>query len=322
MIDLKILFIEVAKQYVLGLPSGFEAAGCQVKVLTDIQEEELEKVLEEFMPDLVFTAGWTNIHTSTKLKILHKLLKKYNVKHAYWATEDPRWTQKWSLYYIETTQPDYVFTIDRASIPFYQELGYSAHYLTWACNPDFHKPGQPQEQYTCDIAIVATAGVRWNSYRKDSVQILLKPLIEHGYNVLIWGNRWDKLDSEIVGFDVPSSVLKQKIPYVDTNDVYSSSKIVLGFQNNLQELTSRTFEVLGAGGFLLTPCTPAIQEFFIPEKHLVCSQSPEETIELIDYYLNHEEERKEIALSGQMEVYNHHTYRHRAEEILRVVGKS
>ena len=321
-IRMKILFIEVAKQYVLGLPSGFEQAGCTVKVLTDIQEEELEKILSEFMPDLVVTAGWTKIHTSTKLKVLHKLLKKYNVKHAYWATEDPRWRTRWSLYYIEMTCPDYIFTIDRASISFYQELGYSAHFLPWACNPDFHKPGQPQDQYTCDIAVVATAGVTWDSYRKNSVQILLKPLIEKGYDVLIWGNRWDKLDPEIVGFNVPSHLLRQKLNYVDTNDVYSSSKIVLGFQNNLYEATSRTFEVLGAGGFLLAPCTPAIQENFIPGKHLVCSQSPEETVELIDYYLKHEEERKTIALSGQKEVYTNHTYKHRAEEILKVVGKS
>ncbi|WP_176541432.1 MULTISPECIES: glycosyltransferase [unclassified Bacillus (in: firmicutes)] len=318
---MKILFIEAAKQYLLGLPSGFEKAGCEVKILTDITETELEKTIKEFKPNLAVTAGWTKIHTKTNLQILRKLLKKYDIKHAYWATEDPRWREEWSHYYINNTRPDFVFTIDRDSIPFYQKLGYSAHYLPWACNPDFHKPGKREDQYACDIAVVATAGVKWNSYRKDSVQILLKPLIEKGFDVSIWGKRWDRLDPDIVGFNVPSKFLREKLPYLDTNHVYSSAKIVLGFQNTTTELTSRSYEVLAARGFLLAPCTPAIQETFIPGKHLVCSQSPKETVELVDYYLKHEEERKKIALSGQKEVYTNHTYKHRAEEILKIVGK-
>ncbi|MED4226517.1 glycosyltransferase [Neobacillus cucumis] len=320
--NLKILFIEAAKQYLLGLPSGFEKSGCTVKILTDIQEEELEKTLKEFKPDLAVTAGWTKIHTRVKLQLLHRLLKKYGVKHAYWATEDPRWREKWSLYYIETTHPDYIFTIDRDSVPYYQNLGYSAHHLTWACNPDFHKPGNKQEQYSCDIAVVATAGVTWSSYRKDSVQILLQPLLEKGYNVKIWGNRWEKVDPTIIGFDVPSKFLKQKLPYTETNDVYSTAKIVLGFQNTFTELNSRTFEVLASQGFLLTPHTPAVEELFIPKKHLVCSSSPKETLKLVDYYLTHEDERKSIAKLGQKEVYSKHTYTHRAKEILKVVSKS
>lgn len=321
-INLKILFIEAAKQYLLGLPSGFEKNGCRVKIMTDIEEEELVRVLKEFEPDLAVTTGWTKIHTKAKLQILHRLLKKYDVKHAYWATEDPRWRQKWSYYYIETTHPDYIFTIDRASIPFYQNLGYSAHHLPWACNPDFHKPGGQRDQFSCDIAVVATAGVTWDSYRKNSVQILLKPLIEKEYDVLIWGARWDKLNPDLIGFDVPAKFLRQKLPYLDTNDVYSSAKIVLGFQNTFTELNSRTFEVLAAQGFLLAPHTPAIEETFIPGKHLACSASSEETLEKIDYFLKHEEERKNIALLGQKEVYSNHTYTHRAEEILKVVGNS
>lgn len=319
---MKILFIDAAKQYLLGLPYGFYDAGCYVKIMMDIQEEELEKMLKEFKPDLVVTAGWTKIHTSEKLQILRRLLKKSNVKHAYWATEDPRWRDEWTHFYIETTRPDYVFTIDRASIPFYEQLGFSAHYLPWACNPYFHKPGKQKDLYTCDIAVVASAGVKWKDFRKNSVQILLKPLIENGYDVDIWGKRWDNLNSKLIGFDVPSTFLRNKLSYIETNNVYSSAKIVLGIQNTLTELTSRTYEVLAAGGFLLAPCTQAVKETFTPGKHLACSSSPKETIKLIDYYLKNENARKKIALAGQKEVYKNHTYRHRAVEILKVVSKS
>lgn len=42
------------------------------------------------------------------------------------------------------------------------------------------------------------------------------------------------------------------------------------------------------------------------------SGSPEETLELVDYYLAHEKERQEIAANGQTEVLKKHTYDQRA----------
>ena len=317
---MKILFIESDRQYLLGLPFGLQNQGCQVKVLNDIIEEELDKVLEEYRPDLILTTGWTKIHSKTKLAVLKSLAKKHKVKQAYWATEDPRWTDEWSLPYIEATGQDYIFTINRGSIPYYRKKGYHAHYLPWACNPEFHRPHMQQDFCKCDIAVLATAGVTWNSYRKNSVQILLKPLLEKGYNIMIWGSRWDKLDSSIVGFSVDAGLLRGKLPYRESNYVYSTAKIVLGLQNTTRELTSRTFEVLGAKGFLLTPATPAIMETFIPGTHLAVSRSASETLEKVNYYLAHEEEKMSIATAGQAEVYAKHTYNHRAADIIKVVG--
>lgn len=318
---MKILFVETDPQYLLGLPYGFQKIGCQIRIANDITEGALIGIIEEFQPDLVMTAGWTKIHTKSKLMILSNLLKKYKLKHAYWATEDPRWTEHWSLPFIEATHPDYIFTIDQASLPFYQAKGYKADYLPWACNPEFHKPADPKGPYQCDIALVATAGVTWSSYRKDSAQILLKPLVEKNYNVAIWGKRWDKLEPKIVGFNVPAGFLRGQLSYLETNHVYSSAKIVLGFQNITTELTSRTFEVLGARCFLLAPATPAIQDTFVSEKHLAVSSSEADTLKMVDYYLTHDKERMQIANEGQKFVYDNHTYSHRAEKILEVIGK-
>jgi len=316
---MKIVFIESDPQYLLGLPAGFQKQGCRVKVLNDIVEAKINRVFREYRPDLVVTAGWTKIHTKDNLSTLGRLKRKHGVKHAYWATEDPRWTEQWSLPYVEATRPDYVFTIDRDSVPFYRERGYKACHLPWACNPDFHRPTVQRETFRCDIALVATGGVKWSSYRRDSAQILLKPLVEKNYNVLIWGKRWDSLDPAIVGFDLDAGHLRGKLPYEETNDVYSSAKIVLGFQNTMTELTARTFEVLGARGFLLAPATSAVLETFTPGKHLAVTSSAGETLEMVDYYLRHEDEREQIAREGQKEVYTNHTYNHRAAEILKFV---
>jgi len=316
---MKILFIDSDQQYLLGLPAGFQKQGCQVKILCDIREEELDQVLEDYRPDLVVTVGWTKIHTRKKLQALGRLTKKYRVKHAYWSTEDPGWTDKWSLYYIETTQPDYIFTIDRASVSFYRGRGYQSHYLTWACNPEFHKPAAFKEAYRCDIAVVATGGAEWSECRKSSAQVLLKPLVEKNYDVLVWGKHWEDLDPGILGFSIGSNKPQGKLPYLETNHVYNSAKIVLGFQNSNRELTARTFEIMGAGGFLLAPATRAVLNTFSPGKHLAVSRSVGETIKMVDYYLRHDRERRTVARRGQSEVYSKYTYSHRAAEMLKVL---
>jgi spore maturation protein CgeB len=319
--SVKILFIEIDPLYLLGLPQGFKKNGCEVKVLNDIVREELDAVVQEYQPDLLMTAGWTKIHTKQKLKILGDIIDEYGLNHVYWATEDPRWTDKWSIPYIQATKPRYIFTIHREAVPFYEGLGYPADYLPWACNPDFHRPVEPKEEYQCDIALVATAGVTWSSYRRDSAQLLLKPLVEHGYNVAIWGKRWDKLDRDIVGFSVDAGYLRGKLPYTETNEVYSSAKIVLGFQNLTTELTSRTYEILGAQAFMLAPATAAVLNHFQPGKHLAVTHSQEETMRLVDYYLRHEEERKSIAAEGRRAVCAEaNTYFARAAQIIEYVG--
>ncbi|CUH95081.1 hypothetical protein P22_1150 [Propionispora sp. 2/2-37] len=319
---MKILFIDVDHQYLLGLPVGFARNGCEVKILTNIVEKELEQLLAEYHPDLVVTAGWTKIHTNSKLNLLGKIVDKHHLKHAYWATEDPRWTDEWSLPYIKAAKPEYIFTIDRETVPFYNQLGFKAYYLPWACNPEFHQPAEPVEKYKCDIALVATAGVTWSSYRRDSARILLKPLVERGYDVAIWGKRWDKLDPAIVGFNVDSRHFRGNLSYLETNRVYSSAKIILGFQNVITELTSRTYEILGARGFLLAPATTAVLEKFTPGKHLVVAQSEEDTLRLVDYYLKQGNERETIALQGQREVYSYqNTYTDRAAQILKITSE-
>jgi spore maturation protein CgeB len=60
---------------------------------------------------------------------------------------------------------------------------------------------------------------------------------------------------------------------------------------------------------------------FEPGKEVVSYRTPEECTELIQYYLEHDEERKSIASAGQKRVLQEHTYYHRMQEFLEVVGK-
>ena len=79
----------------------------------------------------------------------------------------------------------------------------------------------------------------------------------------------------------------------------------------------RTFEIPGCGGFLFTERSKQQCEFFEEGKEIACFSTPEELREKVDYYLNHEEERRQMADAAHREVQNH-TYLHRVKKILEV----
>lgn len=314
----RILFFARSSKYTLGLPQGFRKLNCPVFVLRDLNKKSIKEAVEDFRPDLLITTGWAwRRHKREHVDELVKKAAKHKIKHIYWATEDPRWTQECSLKCLEIFSPDAVLTIHPESVGKYRRLGIPAAHLDFGCNPEFNKEEPPSAKYAYDVALVGNGGKAWKSYRKNSVKILLKPLVERGYNLAIWGKRWDRFNEELMGFKIPKHLLRGELPYEETNKVYNSAKIIIGLQNDQGMLTSRTFEVLGSGGFLLTVPTRAVRNLFKNNIHLTCSASPDETLSLVDYYLKDAAAREKVARKGQLEIYSKHTYQVRARDILK-----
>lgn len=84
-------------------------------------------------------------------------------------------------------------------------------------------------------------------------------------------------------------------------------------------LSQRVWDVLGCGGFLLTNYQMEIPEYLQIGKELDCFENAAELKEKVAYYLEHDEERMEIAHRGYETVKNKHTCRHRVAEILKIV---
>ena len=89
-------------------------------------------------------------------------------------------------------------------------------------------------------------------------------------------------------------------PYIPSLEDYTKSKIVLNCSGG-GDTNRRIFEVLMAGGFLLTDRLSkqsGLQCLFEEGVHLECYGSPGELLEKINYYLAHPEEAEKIALAG------------------------
>jgi spore maturation protein CgeB len=110
-------------------------------------------------------------------------------------------------------------------------------------------------------------------------------------------------------------------------DIYRTSRISLNFsgvgQNadgvaklDRRQIKARTFEVPGAGGFLLTEFAAGLERYFAIGSEIATFESPGQLVERVRYYLDHPDERDAIAVAGHARAIAEHTYEQRISEIL------
>lgn len=103
--------------------------------------------------------------------------------------------------------------------------------------------------------------------------------------------------------------------------IFHLSKINLNFTSKpiRTGIPLRLWDILGAGGFVLTNYQSEIPEYFEVGKDLDIYASEEELVEKIRYYLGHEEERAEIARNGYQKAKENYSLELRVKQILQTV---
>lgn len=77
----------------------------------------------------------------------------------------------------------------------------------------------------------------------------------------------------------------------------------------------RLWDIMASGGFVLSNFQSELSEYFAFGTHLDIYGSMDELLEKSEYYLTHENQRKEIALNGLEEIKHKHTYDIRLETL-------
>ena len=320
---MKILFFENDDRFIFGLPLGFRDAGHKIIISGSINEEKVYNLLKKYKPDIVILMGWTTEHTDYNLQLINTACTQNKVPIIYWATEDPTFINEFSIPLINKLKPQHVFTVSKSCIKTYQELDIRATHLPFAYQPTLHKPTQCETWCTKNIAVVANAYpnvLNWdkNHYRKNSIKILIKPLIKNDITVNFWGKDWDKMEYYL-GDYINKDYIHGYINYLQLNNIYRCSKINLGLQNYKDELlTMRTYEILGSSGFLITSYNSILYELFTPDKDLIVSTCEEETLDYVNFYSKHDTLREKIKENGNKAVQIH-TYKNRASTIIDIL---
>lgn len=99
--------------------------------------------------------------------------------------------------------------------------------------------------------------------------------------------------------------------------VYKCSKINLNM--SLRSIKSgmplRVFDIMGAGGFLLSNFQSDFLDYFVPGDDFAFYDSQKDLIDKIDYYLKNDAERTQMADSAHKKVQEAHTFVHRIQEM-------
>lgn len=103
--------------------------------------------------------------------------------------------------------------------------------------------------------------------------------------------------------------------------VFNLSKINLNMTMRAIEtgLPLRIFDIMGSGGFLMTNYQSELEEYFVIGQDLEAYSSLDELVDKCAYYLEHDDERKAIAINGYEKVKNNHTYFHRLRSMLATI---
>ncbi len=158
------------------------------------------------------------------------------------------------------------------------------------------------------------------SYAHEERVRLLEYLCQRFENISIWGKGAESLCKD-------SPILQHYSGQAWGRGMYQilcESKITLNhhgrwageYANNC-----RLYEATGVGTLLITDWKVNLHEMFEVGKEVVAYRTPEECAELIQYYLEHDEEREAIAKAGQERTLREHTYYHRMQELVDIVRK-
>jgi spore maturation protein CgeB len=152
----------------------------------------------------------------------------------------------------------------------------------------------------------------------DRIRLLEK--IASSQALDVWGYGINALDSK----SPVCNVHHGNAWALEMYNILYNSKIVLNNHISVAENYAnnmRLYEATGVGAFLLTDYKDNLHTLFEPGKEVVAYSSAEECAELINYYLEHKEERKAIARAGQERTLAEHTYYERMKELVDIVHK-
>ena len=106
----------------------------------------------------------------------------------------------------------------------------------------------------------------------------------------------------------------QYMGYIDYNEkmphVFRGSKINLNItlRSILSGIPLRCLDIMGAGGFLLSNYQPELAEFVIDGKEMIMYTGRQDLLDKVNYYLENEEERIEIAINGHKKIQQEFSY--------------
>lgn len=212
---------------------------------------------------------------------------------------------------------DLVATFSQATVPVFARLGApKAAWVPLAGDPSLHTRtrcvSEDHAIYGADLSFIGG----WRPEREAALSLL------DGFNVRIWGPDWGRRAKR--NSFIRKAWQGRAIYGAEFAKAVACSKVNLNVIDATisQSPNMRFFEIMMAGGLQLGSYCPEMAEMIRHGEHVFYFRKPEQLPDLLRQILENEGLRAKVAQAGYEAVLAGHTYRHRAEQILGLLGVS
>lgn len=319
--DVSVLYVKADGAPYASLDQGIvEALRASVRELRVAgPEQNVALLAETAKPDLVLVLDAAGRSFPTEQ--IDRLQNK-GIRTAVWFPDDP--------YHSDTTAAiaphyDFVFTLEASCVPLYGGLGCQrVYHLPFAVNPNYMRHARVSEMYRNDICFVGSAF--WN--RVAFFDEIAEYLAGKRFKIVGWW--WERMRNY--------SLLADKIEGVwlspeDTAKHYSGAKIVINLHRSAEDsshnsnsrnvpassVNPRLFEISSCATLQLVDNRPELPSLYTPGSDIATFSTSGELVDKIEYYLTHENERREMVKRNLYKTVTEHTYRRRLARMLQIV---
>lgn len=265
----------------------------------------LECVARE-QPDVLFVFKGTPLTP----EVLRTVWDRFRIPRLNWCPDDP------FRYLSDAIYPCYeVFCVANPTClePLRRRGARQVLELPFACDPTVHRRLELDEaerhRWHSDVCFVGSYHPRREAF--------LNALT--AWDLAIWGPGWEQLSTRS---PLRPSLRGGAIRVAEWVKAYNAASLVLNISHPQERdvsLPMRIFEALACGAPLLTTWSTLAAQLFRVGVELETFRTPEELCHKVRYYLDHPDERRQMAERGQAAVYAEHTYVHRMQKLLPVI---
>lgn len=147
---------------------------------------------------------------------------------------------------------------------------------------------------------------------------VIDAILNAGIPLHVFGDSW----RDYRGNGLKNLMIHPKLMVKESLEVWSKAKIGLNIMNGHKAgMTERIANIMLCGACCLSDETSYLKEYFTDGEDIVLfrADQPEELVEKIQYLLNHDEKREQIAKSGRNKAMQEHIWRKRAEQLLELM---
>lgn len=265
--------------------------------------ERFRRQIEQEKPDIVLTIY--GFHLSVESL---QYLKRRNILSVCWWLNDPFQFER-SL--KKAHEFDYLFTNAKGSVAEYRQAGVNAYWLPTACEPEVHKPVEPNPAYQCEVCFAGD----WSPLREQWVEHLARY-----YHVKVFGPWGEKMRSTALKAHLVDGLFTPEMMVA----MFASAKVVLNihtwFGKWSHGTNPRLFEAAGCKTAQAVDWKNEIPDLFTCGQDLLVYRDLDDLTAQLKPLLGDEQRRITMAEQAQSRAYTQHTYKQRMAQLLAVVA--